>query len=225
MSSNDRSREVDNNQTSASMSFDIRFMKKGKHSTFLLLPESYHAPIGLVIAHWGNFETVFNACLSGLIDGEKADGGSRDTDGWQRHRFKSRRRLFKDICSEWLVSWRPAEADVLKGLADRAGDLGWKRNLIAHGSYGYTILPHSSEVTNCRAVNQGTGDEFRFDADILKKLYHDISHMTADLVIAFKCFGEIEGPFHALPDTEILKVYRESIHPRNPNPKKRPPQP
>src|SRR3546814_6480791 len=90
----------------AAISFDRRFMRKGKHSVLLLLPQDYHAPVGLVIAYWGNFETVFNACLSGLIEGERAGSGTSDTTEWKRLRFASRRRLFKTICEEDRKSTR-----------------------------------------------------------------------------------------------------------------------
>lgn len=206
---------------SASLSFDIRFMKKGKHSVILFLPEAYHAPIGLVIAYWGNFETVFNACLGGLIEAEQNDGGTRDTTAWKHRRFKSRRELFKELCSEWLAGKKPEVATLIAEMADRAGDLSWKRNMIAHGAYSYEIPPMSSGAVNCRAIDHEKGKEFPFDETVLKRLYHDISHLTADLVAAFSAIGKVEGPFHALPDTEILRVYRETSHPWNPNPKKR----
>lgn len=204
----------------ASMSFDIRFMRKGKESALIFLPEPYHAPIGLIIAHWGNFERHFDICLQALIAGEVADGGTREVQ--LSRQFKRRRALFKEICTEWLAGWRPEEAKSLCQIADTAGDLSWKRNLIAHGQYAYTIPPQSSLATNCRASDTESGKEFSFDADTLVKLYHDISHLTADLVSTFKAFGHVEGDFHTMPDAEVLRTYRETVHPWNPNPKKRP---
>lgn len=200
-------------------------MKKGKHSVFLALPEKYHAPIGLVVAFWGHFETAFDACLDGLIQGEMADGGSRDTKEWKKRKFRTRRALFKTLCSEWLSSWKPDAASKLIDIADRSADLHWRRNMIAHGTYAYAISPHSHIAENCRAINAETGQEMPFDEMVLKKLYHDISHLTADLVLTFRSFGEVTGPFSALPDTEILRVYRETNHPWHPNPKKRTPPP
>ena len=97
--------------------------------------------------------------------------------------------------------------------------------MIAHGTYAYTIPPMSSLAANCRAVNQETGELMPFDGDVLKKLYHDISHLTADLIMTFRLFTTVEGPFFALPDTEILRAYRETNHPWHPNPRKRLSQP
>jgi hypothetical protein len=210
---------------SAGSAFDVRFLEKGKHSVILFLPQEYHASIGLVVAYWGNLETVFNKCLDAILVAEAAAGGSRDTTGWRRLNFKRRRRLLKGVCEEWVAPRRPEAAKELGEISDRAGDLMSKRNMIAHGMYSYTIPPGSSLATNCRAIDSETGEEMPFDADILKKLYHDISHLTAELQITFQKFGTIQGAAHTFPDTELLRVYRETIHPWNPNPRKRPPPP
>lgn len=212
---------MSNEPASASMSFDVRFMRKGKHSIFLHLPEDYHAPIGLVVAYWGSFETIFDAMLSALIEGEQADGVDRDAGNWRRKSFKHRRKLLKDVCTRWLSTWDSTAAEKIKTIADTAGDISRKRNLIAHGTYSYTVLARSSSAVSCRAINHKTGDELMFDLDVLKKLYHDISHLAADLLIAFQSLGEVHSSFVTIPDEEILRLYRETEHPWNPNPKKR----
>lgn len=206
----------------ASLSFDVRFMQRGKHSIFLFLPEAYHAPIGLVVAYWGSFEVLFDSCLGSLIAAEVADGKTRETSRWRRKNFKDRRRLFKEICDEWLTTWKPEVAKKLVSILDSASHLHSRRNLIAHGTYEYSIPPHSSVASNCYAFNKSTNEKMRFDERILKKIYHDISHLTADLIDTFKSFGEVEGPFLMLPDSEILRINKETVHPWNPNPKKRP---
>lgn len=206
-------------------SYDRRFLRKGKNSVFLLLPEEYAGPIGMIIAHWGYFETTFNSCLDALVRGEAAGGETRDTTGWQIMAFRRRRALFKEIVAAWLAPWNPDAAKRLGQACDTAGDLSWKRNLIAHGMYAYTILPYSSEVTNCRATNVATGDVFNFDRDILLKLQHDISHLTCDFYFTFSEFSDVQGPFYSSPDEEILRVFRETNHPWHPNPDKRTPPP
>jgi hypothetical protein len=206
----------------ASLSFDVKYMHRGKYSIVLFLPEAYHALIGLVVAYWGNFEVVFDFCLEGLIAGEVADGKTRETSRWKHQNFKNRRKLFKEICDGWLTAWKPEAAQKLISILDSASHLHSRRNLIAHGTYGYSIPAKSSVARDCYAFNNSTKEKMLFDERILKKIYHDISHLTADLINAFQSFGEVEGPFYMLPDAEILRVYRETVHPWNPNPKKRP---
>jgi hypothetical protein len=198
-------------------------MRKGKHSVFLFLPEEFHASIGLIVAYWSNFEVVFDACLAGLVSAEHASGGNRNSDKWKQKSVKDRRVLFKSICKEWLATRKPEEAAALCKICDMSGDLHRSRNLITHGVFSYSVLPHSSDVTNCKAVNHETGDEMPSDAESLIKLRHDISHLTADLIITFDSIGQVQGPFQLIPDAEILRIYRDTVHPWNPNPKKRPP--
>lgn len=194
----------------ATASFDRRYLKRGKYSAIVYLPPAYHAHVGLVIAQWGQFETVFNACLDGLVNGEQLDGVGRETNNWQGDEFRRRRELFKTICTEWLSTWRPDEAKVLCQLCDTAGDLRWKRDMIAHGTYSFTLPPRTALATNCHAINHRSGQVMPFDEHILTKLHHDIGHLTGDLLFTFKRFAEIDAPIVALPDTQLLQVFRET---------------
>lgn len=206
---------------SATISFDVRFMRKGRHSVVLALPEAFHACIGLVVVHWGTFELTFDRCLGALIAGEAADGRARDTKGWEARGFKKRRELFKTICSEWLMTWKPEAAQELIDLLDKASSLHVDRNLIAHGTYGFTVPPHSAVATDCYAFSAASGRKLRFDEDSLKKLYHDISHLTADVMFIFNRFAKVSGGPMLVADDEVLRIYRETDHPWNPNPARR----
>lgn len=205
--------------------FDLRFMQRGKHSTMLCLPSDYLKSIGAIIAHWGQFEMVFTAHLGALINAEAKDQGHRQTEGWERAQFKRRRQLFKAVCSEWVAGWAKDQSIALLAICDRAGDLARKRNLIAHGAFKATLLPHSSSAVDCKVENTETGEIFKFDEYALKKLYHDISHLTADLLLVGNSIGKITNPPATLPDEQILRVYRETIHPWNPSPNRRPSPP
>ena len=207
----------------AAFSFDVKNLSEGRHSVFLYLPESFHSHIGLVVAHWGNFEVSFDYVLNTLIDAESADGSARDTKHWKTSNFKKRRKLFRGICSEWLKKKKPEVAARLLDVLDSTGTLHWQRNMIVHGNYSYTILPASSQACDCYAYNAGKSEKMRFDEAVLKKLCSDISHLTADLVIAFGQIAKIDRmPFSLISDSEILHAYRDSIHPWNPDPAKRP---
>ncbi len=190
----------------ASLSFDRRFLRNGKQSAFIFLPQEYHAPIGLVIAYWGNFEALFDACLGCMIEQERLKGGERDTANWQRSAFKKQRRIFKEICSDFISIRYPETAKEVFRIIDNCSNLHQKRNMIAHGTYNYTVLPHSSEITDFRAFDK-KGNSMIFNEYILKELYHDISHITADLIIAFQNHGELSGPCFLFQDSEMLKVF------------------
>ena len=208
--------------TQARQSFDRRFMKPGRQSVLLFLPEEYNALIGLVVVYWGHFEVIFASCLQGLIEGEAADGAKRKTARWQRQPFKDRSKLFREIVTNWVSTWNARAAVDLVELLDAATRLQAKRNIIAHGTYGYSVLPESSVADSCYALNNSTGEKMPFDELVLKEIYHDISHLTADLVTAFRAIGSVEGPFHTIRDDEILRIYNETVHPWNPNPALRP---
>jgi len=215
--------DSENRTYDAAFSFDIRNLSEGKHSAFLYLPQAFHSHIGLVIAHWGNFEVTFDHCLAALIEAEAVAVGARDPKHWKFSSFKKRRKLFRDICNEWLAKKKPVAATRLLEILDSTPHLHRQRNMIAHGNYSYTIPPLSSEAKDCYAYNGDKQEKMRFDEAILRTLHHDISHLTADLVIGFRLIGKIEGmPFVLISDVELLRIYRDTIHPWNPDPAKRP---
>lgn len=203
--------------------FDITNLSEGRHSVFLYLPQSFHSHIGLVVALWGNFEVAMDQFLGLLIDAEALDGSARDTKHWKNSNFKKRRRILRDICNEWLAKKNPDVAARLLGILDSTGHLHWQRNMIVHGNYGYTILASSSQTSDCYAYNGERSEKLRFDEAVLKRLCSDISHLTADLVIAFGEIAKINSmPFAVISDSELLRIYRDTTHPWNPDPAKRP---
>jgi hypothetical protein len=193
----------------ATLSFDTRFLKKGKRSVVLLLPDTMHAGIGLVIAYWGHFEFIFDRCLEGLVEADAEINPGRETSAWKKNNFRSRRQLFRTLCLETLAPKFEDEAKKLILLDQRVGDLHWRRNMLAHGQYEYSLLPHSSKATNFRARNPRNNKVMPFTLDTIKKLHHQISHLSADLITIFSVFSKIEGDFHTFPDTELLEAYRE----------------
>ncbi len=187
----------------------------------LFLPEAYYALIGLVVVYWGNFEVVFDSCLQALIEGEASDGGKQRTSKWRRQSFKVKSQLFRAIVTEWVSTWNTQTAAQLVDLLDASLKLQKRRNMIAHGTYGYSIPPMSSVAESCYAINNSTGEKLPFDEIVLKEIYHGISHLTADLVLAFKTIGKVEGQVDARKDDELLRIYRETVHPWNPDPRLR----
>lgn len=192
---------------------DLRFLKPDKHSAILFLPISFQGPIGLVIAHWGHFEGFFDKVLKALLAGEAAEGIERED--IRAREFKRRRALLKDVCKEWLAKYRPAEAAELSAIADRAGDLYRKRNYVAHGFFEY--VSENGVATGFKAALPSVEEKMALSEDILKKIYHDIAHLTADLMICADKVCHLRGYFVALPDRYLLEAAQETSHPKYPN--------
>ena len=183
--------------------------------------------IGRIIAHWGLFEEQFNMGLSALIEGERESGKVRDTKGWIGSEYRRRKELAKEICRDWLRATNPAAADAYSQVCDRSADLRWQRDLIAHGAYSCDLLAKSHLATNFKATNSRNGDKLLFDATVLARLHHDISHLTADLISALEMFCKLEGTYHIVPDEQLLQVYRETTRQSRAKPEKpqSPPEP
>ena len=159
-----------------------------------------------MVAYWGNFESLFNACLEAIVASETASGSSRKVGRWRRGSFRLRCNLFHAICDEWLRDGRPAAADTLIDVIERARLLHQQRNMIAHGCYGYTILPRSSRAVDCVAINGDTGERLQFDERVLTQLYHDISHITAELWATAATFGNATGTMAIIEDSDLIAL-------------------
>lgn len=211
-----------NEPADAAFELDVRFMQNGRRSVILFLPPEYHAPIGLVIAYWGAFEMLFDTCLDLIISSEASDGKVRNTAGWKRKGFRGKAKIFKEICHEWISTRNPQLNDDIISIIDKSLELSMYRNTIAHGAFSYTIPAYSSKGINVKAYNSTTQHDWPFNVDTLKELYHDISHICADLLRSFSSFAKIDGPICTIDDAEVVRIYRETIHTWNPDPQKRP---
>jgi len=192
--------------------FDPRFLRHGKNIALVHLPPIYHKDIGSIIVYWGQFEILFDTCLRALIERERQDDQIRHTYGWEKFSFKRRKELFKEIVKDVIHSKKPKSAKALLEIIDKSSDLRSKRNLIAHGHFGYTMLAQSEDVVDCFAIDTRTGNKMPFDRYVLIKLYHDIAHLTADLMTVVREIGHLDVPIWTLPDTQILQAVRNHNH-------------
>ena len=125
------------------------------------------------------------------------------------------------VCQRLLVlnSNEPKLWAEFEAVANRALELHWQRNVIVHGSYGAVIAPYSDHATfYAEGFRRKEPVRIELNHDVLEQLWHDISHLGGALFDAFSQIGTIEGVWPTLLDTDILRVYRESHHPWNPNP-------
>jgi hypothetical protein len=209
------------NKSSVDGSFKISYLKEGDHIAILPIPNDLLRLIGLVVAHWGLFETLLDTLIDGFITAIK-----KDIPGWRRLGFTKRKELFKTLVDEWFES-RPAIAASYRQIIGDAASLFWQRNIVSHGQYRVTFPPAGSEppVFWAEGVHNGKPVNLSIDEPTLEQLWHGIAHLTGALKHTVTLHGSLgEWPW-TWPDTELLRVYRETIHPWNPNPDKRPPQP
>jgi hypothetical protein len=212
----------DENKSQVTVSFNVQYLKKGSHIVFLPVPEAELRLIGLVAAHWGTFEVQLNSLIASIL----ASIG-QVIDGWERLGFKKRKEMLADLIKEQLADLPETERRYRKLLGD-AADLYWRRNTVAHGQYRVTFPPAGSEPPSFWAESFYKNRPVRVDINVptLEKLWHDIAHLTGELQQIVKSHGgTVSGWPQAWPDEQILRVYTETIHPWNPNPDMRPPQP
>ena len=211
----------DENKSAVTAAFNITYLKEGSHIAYLPIPDNLLRLVGLVAAHWGTFEVELNKLIDAIF---RALG--RDEPGWQRLGFSRRKKLFVDLVKQNLEGTFPVAAANYRKLAGDAADLYWRRNVVVHGFYRVTFPPAGPDSPQFWAEGVHNKKEVRVSIDepTLQQLWHGIAHLTGGLRATANLHGTADGWPWTLPDTEILRIYRESIHPWNPNPDKRPPQ-
>jgi hypothetical protein len=181
-----------------------KYLRLGKHSTFLPIPDSLLTQVGHVIVQWGNFENSFNFVLDELI--EKADHNNPV----QRMAYKRRQKLLKVLAKEVLGDADKQTSDALIDLSGRSLAFHRKRNIIAHGSYRFTMLPYSNTATDFKAFVEN--EEISISIESLRQLWHDISHLNGDLVQLIKRICTLDGFDYTLPDTDLLRIIEDQSH-------------
>ena len=112
-------------------------------------------------------------------------------------------------------------------LLGAAADLHWRRNLVAHGHYLVTFPPAGTDAPSFWAEGTHKGKPVRLSIDetTLDKLWHDIAHLVGELRATANTHGTAGGWPEVFSDTDLLRIHRESMHPWNPDPDKRPTNP
>ena len=204
-------------------SFNINYLKEGGHVILQPIPGDLLYHIGFVAVHWGTFEIELNNFIRVML---RAMG--REVAGWDRLSFVKRKKLFVDLIKETFAEDFPEVAKSYQSIAGSAADLHWRRNLVVHGQYRVTFPPAGADKPNFWAEGKHNGREvcISIDQATLEKLWHDIAHLGGALRATAATHGATtEGWPYSLPNTEILRIHRESIHPGNPNPDKQLPPP
>jgi hypothetical protein len=202
-------------------SFNITYLEDGLRIALLPVPDDLLKLVGSVIAYWGQFEFHFSAAVGALLK-----HAGREEPGWDRLGFRKRRVLLRTLVKEVYGQANPAISDAFTSVANMAGSLYWRRNLVAHGTYAFTIAAMSNDGEfRAEGFHNGKPVSMPLNHEHLESLWHEIAHLDGALYEVLSEVGEIGGYWPTLLDKEILQVYSESNHPWNPNPDKRIPPP
>lgn len=199
--------QLDQATVQINFALDARYLRDGEHTLIIPLSNEVATLIGLIAIHWGGFEQR----MDGLIDALFPRLNKSPPDNWRRLNFKRRRKLFKEVATEYTRTLFPAETEVLHGIADRSGDLHWRRNVVVHG---YIEMASSSNMDigeeaafHARGVHNSKDVSVSLDTDTLEKLRHDIAHLGGNLMASvFRMGGNISNgsPELVVPDSKIL---------------------
>jgi hypothetical protein len=210
------------NQSKVLTSFNVEHLKDGLHIATLPIPDSELKMIGLVAAHWGTFEVQMDKLIAAFLTAL----GRTDTD-WKTQGFSRRKTLLVELVRDNLESTFPsASASYRKTMGD-AASLYWRRNLVVHGQYRVKFPPAGSESPTfwAEGIYKSRNVRISIDVPTLDKLWHDIAHLTGALMATVRTHGRADDWPWTLPDTQLLRVYRETSHPWHPKCDMRTPQP
>ena len=180
--------------------------------TILPLDDNLARLIGLVVAHWGDFECKLNKLIALLLTAT-----DRDEPNWDRRGFEKRKKLLKELLGQIRFETNDDVGQArLATMLGEAADLQWRRNTVAHGVYRLTVGPMSSAAAwRAESFHNGKPVTVSLDPDTLEKLWHDIAHLSGGLEATVNLVGASEGGLPSLPDTHWLDLFRERDR-RNP---------
>ncbi len=183
----------------------VSHFKPGEYTLVVPLPDKLLTLIGLIVVQWGAFELRMDASIEMVIPRLHKNIGS-----WRKKPFKQRKKLFKKLMSEYTQSMFPKESETFISIADKAGELQWKRNAIAHGFYKTRVNPDlpSNSVDKVkfftRAEHNGNEVILPIEGEELTKLWSDISHLGGNLMAALHRMGASFSEYEILIEDEDI---------------------
>jgi hypothetical protein len=189
--------------------------KEGRHSFLIPLSTETAQLLGQVLIYWGAFEHRIDLTIQAFLDASQ----EKEPEGWRQMNFKRRRTLFKDLAVTFASAHHPQEVEALRKVFSDSGELHWRRNVYAHGYYALSSdeTPNQEGVAQLKIVAHATVKGQKRSLPVepapLTKLWHDISHLTGDLLTSMGRMGaRMEGVELELvvSDTDLL---RQRPHP------------
>jgi hypothetical protein len=199
--------DQDTNKSTALTVLRPQYLTEGKYTTIMPLPDKIFCLVGLVVVHWGTFETEMDKVIQGILLAVK-----KEVDGWERQAFSKRKSLFVDLVKAHIATAYPIAATQYRELLGSAADLQWRRNLVSHGVYRVTFPPAGPESPFfwAEGIHKGKPISLQINEETLDKLWHDIAHLTGGLLATVSLHGKVGGEWPmTFSDTEILQSYRD----------------
>ena len=188
--------------------FNLDHLKKGKHTFLLPFGDDEAKLVGQIIAYWGVFELRMDALITTVIQGMKYPVPK----DWKRLNFVKRKALFKDVMRDYTEKMFPSLTQEFEQIADSAGDLHWRRNIIAHGFYELIPGDNLGEDDTYSAKFIATGRvkgkrrSIPIETATLQKIWHDIAHLTGELLVLVNVMGgKVSSYDLVIPDTDLLQ--------------------
>lgn len=209
------SRNGDKFEVSVAASTYLDTSRTQSPSAPLAIPDRFCAPIGRIVATWGQFEAQFIDFLEAMI--EQNGTGTKI-----RRNFPERVKRFRNemkLCFSLL----PGLLDYLESILTDATELQWKRNVVAHGVY--SSLVHVKKAANSPSVfvdvkMEASGVHKRkpvtltLDKEGLENLYYKIAYLAGRMQrVAILGHSETFEPSHersALQD--FLRANQHKFH-------------
>jgi hypothetical protein len=188
--------------------FDATHLKAGEFSLVIPLPDELAILIGRIAIGWGGFEQRMDA----VIDHMHICLAKTPPDNWRRLAFRRRKTLFKEITKAYTQLMFPNETVVLKEIADRSGDVHWRRNTVVHGYItidGKLTKETGDTVYVATGTHKGNDVKIPLDIKTLSKLQHDIAHLGGKLMASiFRMGGNVAFgvPELVVADIDLLQT-------------------
>ena len=191
-------------QCNLAMRFPVDHFKDGEYTLVIPLPGELLSLIGAIAVQWGAFELRMDAMIEMIIPRLH-----KKISGWKKDPFVKRKKLFHKLMEEYTSQLFPDETEVFKAIADKAGEVHWKRNAIVHGLY--KIRGDASDESEpikffARAEHKRREVILEINKSNLEDIVSDIAHLGGNMMASAHRMG---GSFS---EREIILEDKQFMH-------------
>lgn len=185
---------------------DVRreYLESGRHLAPIVISKDVGRMMGLVIAQWAYVENVI-VQMAGSIFAETKHRRAFEKHPRYGHCVDLIRKFARTV--HFTIDNEGTQVELLR-LIDHSEGLARQRHTIVHGQYSF-VFPAKSNTVHATATNTDKHGElvFPLDDDNLHRLWHDMCHLTADLIILVSKIGGITNPPPVFRDEQLLAMF------------------